>query len=54
MLLFTPRIWGVMANCCICKDNPGTIRIKDGNPDYHGKPVCKVCQRYRRLLMETR
>ena len=54
MLLFAPYMRDVMANCCICKDNPGTIRIKDGNPDYRGKPVCKVCQRYRRLLMETR
>lgn len=54
MLLFTLRMRGTMAACCICKENPGTIRIKDGNPDYRGKPVCKVCQRYRRLLMETR
>ena len=44
----------MMANCCICMENPGTLRIKDGNPDYKGKPVCKMCQKYRRLLMETR
>lgn len=43
-----------MALCVICKEKPGTLKIKDGNPAYKGKPVCKDCQRYRRLLMDTR
>ena len=43
-----------MAVCVICKDRPGTIKIKEGNPAYKGKPVCKDCQRHRRLLMDTR
>ncbi len=43
-----------MANCVICKDKPGTGRIRNGNPAYKGKPICKQCQRDRRLLMETR
>lgn len=44
----------MMADCCICKENPGTLYIREGNPGYGGKPVCKSCQRYRRLLLETR
>ncbi len=44
----------MMATCCICKNAAGTLKIKDGNPAYKGKPVCKECQGYRRLLQETR
>lgn len=43
-----------MAVCCICKINPGTLKIRDGNPKYKGKPICKECQGYRRLLRETK
>jgi len=30
-----------MVVCCICKIVPGTLKIKDGNPKYKGKPICK-------------
>ena len=43
-----------MAVCCICKIAPGTLKIKDGNPKYKGKPVCKECEGYRKLLRETK
>jgi len=43
-----------MAKCCICKTVEGTLKIKDGNPKYKGKPICKECPEYRKLLMETK
>ena len=43
-----------MIACCICKINTGTLKIKDGNPKYKGKPICKECQDYRKLLQETK
>jgi hypothetical protein len=43
-----------MAVCCICKVNTGTLKITDGNPKYKGKPICKECQGYRKLLKETK
>ncbi len=43
-----------MAACCICKAGAGTLKIKDGNPAYRGKPICKECQGYRKLLRETK
>ena len=43
-----------MADCCICKNAPGKLKIKDGNPNYRGKPICRECQGYRKLLKETR
>ena len=33
-----------MVVCCICKIATGTLKIKDGNPKYKGKPVCKECE----------
>lgn len=43
-----------MELCCICKVNKASTKIKDGNPKYRGRPVCKECQGYRRLLRDTR
>ncbi|MDH3696486.1 MAG: hypothetical protein OEQ15_04130 [Nitrosopumilus sp.] len=43
-----------MAQCCICKLVPGTLKIADGNPAYKGKPICKECAGYRKLLKETK
>jgi len=43
-----------MVKCVICKVNEGTLKIKDGNPKYKGKPICKECQEYRKLLQETK
>ena len=43
-----------MVVCVICKQNQGILKIKDGNPKYKGKPVCKECQGYRKLLQETK
>ena len=43
-----------MVVCCICKINSGSLKIKDGNPKYKGKPICKECQGYRKLLQETK
>ena len=43
-----------MAKCCICKLVEGTLKINDGNPKYKGRPVCKECQGYRKLLLETK
>lgn len=43
-----------MATCCICWGKAGGMKIAEGNPAYYGKPVCKDCQRYRKLLLETR
>ncbi|MFB5607931.1 MAG: hypothetical protein ACE5RI_05795 [Candidatus Nitrosomaritimum yanchengensis] len=43
-----------MADCCICKVNKATLKIKDGNKKYIGKPVCKECEGYRKLLKETK
>jgi len=43
-----------MVDCCICKVVPGTLKISDGNPKYKGKPICKECQGYRKLLKETK
>lgn len=43
-----------MAACCICKTNEGNLKIKDGNPKYREKPICRECQGYRKLLQETR
>lgn len=58
MLLFTTVYTDTMAktkpNCCICGEKASTLRIQDGNPDYHGRSICRICQQYRQLLMETR
>ena len=43
-----------MVKCCICKAVEGNLKIKDGNPKYIGKPICKECQGYRKLLQETK
>ena len=43
-----------MVVCCICKITTGTLKIKDGNPAYKGKPICKECDGYRKLLKETK
>jgi len=43
-----------MVVCCICKIATGTLKISDGNPKYKGKPICKECQGYRKLLKETK
>ena len=43
-----------MVVCCICKIAPGTLKIKDGNPAYKGKPLCPECDGYRKLLKETK
>jgi hypothetical protein len=43
-----------MAKCCICKIAEGKLKISDGNPKYKGKPICKECQGYRKLLKETK
>ncbi|MFQ5440102.1 MAG: hypothetical protein ACE5DL_01425 [Nitrosopumilaceae archaeon] len=43
-----------MADCCICKTNKATLKIKEGNPKYKGKPICKECEGYRKLLRETK
>lgn len=43
-----------MAKCCICKNTEGKLKITDGNPKYRGKPICRECQGYRRLLQETK
>ncbi|MFQ5781895.1 MAG: hypothetical protein ACE5GR_02425 [Nitrosopumilus sp.] len=43
-----------MAICCICKIAEGKLKIKEGNPKYKGKPVCKECEDYRNLLRETK
>lgn len=40
--------------CVICKENKGTQRIRDGNPAYKGKPVCVLCNKARKLLLETK
>ncbi len=40
--------------CCICGERAPTLRIQEGNPDYRGKPICRVCKQDRLLLMETR
>ena len=56
MLIFINRRFFslVMVSCCICKQAPGTLKISDGNPKYKGKPICKECQGYRKLLKETK
>ncbi len=38
----------------ICKIATGTLKIKDGNPAYKGKPLCVECDGYRKLLKETK
>jgi len=43
-----------MVVCCICKINQSTLKITDGNPKYKGKPICKECHEYRKLLKETK
>jgi hypothetical protein len=43
-----------MVVCCICKINPSTLKITDGNPKYKGKPICNECDGYRKLLKETK
>lgn len=43
-----------MATCCICKGQANSLKITDGNPKYKGKPVCKECQGYRKLLLDTK
>jgi hypothetical protein len=43
-----------MVVCCICKIVQGTLKIKDGNPKYKGKPICKECEGYRKLLGNTK
>lgn len=44
---------GKKESCAICKESPGTGRIREGNPDYIGKPICRECQKARKLLRET-
>ena len=43
-----------MPTCCICKGPAASLKIKEGNPKYKAKPVCKECQGYRKLLLETK
>ncbi len=43
-----------MVVCSICKINPGTLKITDGNPKYKGKPICTECNEYRKLLKNTK
>jgi hypothetical protein len=43
-----------MAVCCICKIAEGKLKITDGNPKYKGKPICKECQDYRKLLTDSK
>ncbi|GKS66571.1 hypothetical protein YTPLAS73_01180 [Nitrosarchaeum sp.] len=43
-----------MVVCVICKISQGTLKITDGNPKYKGKPICKECHEYRKLLKETK
>jgi len=54
--IFINRIFdeSLMAKCCICKLVEGTLKIKEGNTKYKGKPICKECQGYRKLLLETK
>lgn len=40
--------------CVICNENKGTQRITKGNPTYKGKPICILCNKARKLLLETR
>ncbi len=54
MFYYPPYSLSFMAVCCICKINPGTLKIRDGNPKYKGKPICQECQGYRKLLRETK
>ena len=49
-----PRIKNIMVKCCICKLVEATLKITDGNPKYKGKPICKECAGYRKLLKETK
>jgi len=44
----------IMVVCVICKISQGTLKITDGNPKYKGKPICKECHEYRKLLKETK
>ena len=30
------------------------LKIKEGNPKYKGKPICKDCQDMRKLLLSTK
>jgi len=53
-LLIAYSLHVLMADCCICKVNTATLKITDGNPKYKGKPICKECQGYRKLLRETK
>ena len=32
----------------------GKLKITDGNPKYKGKPICKECEGYRKLLRNTK
>ncbi|MEO2265583.1 MAG: hypothetical protein ABGW49_06845 [Nitrosopumilus sp.] len=43
-----------MVVCCICKIATATLKITTGNPKFKGKPVCKECEGYRKLLKETK
>tara|TARA_B110000014_G_C20118626_1_gene591770 strand:+ start:1683 stop:1835 length:153 start_codon:yes stop_codon:yes gene_type:complete len=43
-----------MVVCCICKKVKGTLKIKEGNPQYKGKDICKECQDARKLLLSTK
>ena len=43
-----------MTLCCICKKVEGKLKIKEGNPKYKGKPICKECQDVRKLLLSTK
>lgn len=40
--------------CVICREADGVLKIKEGNPDYYGKRVCRDCQRSRKLLLDTK
>ena len=43
-----------MVLCCICKKSEGKLKIKEGNPKYKGKSICKDCQDVRKLLLSTK
>ena len=47
-------VQNIMVLCCICKLVAATSKITDGNPKYKGKPICKECAGYRKLLKETK
>ena len=51
---FRGRVLMATPKCVICRAADGVLKIKEGNPDYHGKRVCRDCQRHRKLLLDTK